>query len=165
MPWLSIGTSEAAAVIVRNYFGFRFFRFFDGMRQDELLRAEWRRLFELTALAYSLPAFAPDGWRNASVWLRSLRELGFTLPSAAYIVGVVMFGFAGLLAYYDGKRHARKRERWIGIALMLYPYAISETWLLYAIGLVLCVAAWWSRAHAASDRSTTTTQSWPRRGK
>jgi hypothetical protein len=28
--------------------------------------------------------------------------------------------------------------KWIGIALMLYPYAVSDTLLLYAVGGVLC---------------------------
>ncbi len=74
--------------------------------------------------------------------LELLRELGFTLPSAAYIVGVVVFGVAGLVAYYDGKRRRRPRERWIGLALMLYPYVVGETWLLYVVGVVLCAAAW-----------------------
>jgi len=80
--------------------------------------------------------------------LDMLRELGFTLPSPAYIVGAVLFGLAGLWAYYDGKRHARPRERWIGIALMLYPYAIGETWLLYVVGVVLCIGAWLVRRTA-----------------
>jgi hypothetical protein len=30
--------------------------------------------------------------------------------------------------------------KWIGIGLMLYPYAVSQTWLLYAIGAGLCAA-------------------------
>jgi len=28
------------------------------------------------------------------------------------------------------------------VALMLYPYAISETWLLYAVGTALCVGVY-----------------------
>ncbi len=85
--------------------------------------------------------------------LELLRELGFTLPSPLHR-GAVVFGFAGLAAHYDGRRHARTRERWIGIALMLYPYAIGETWLLYLVNAVLCAAAWWTRSHGAADRST-----------
>jgi apolipoprotein N-acyltransferase len=74
-----------------------------------------------------------------------LRELGFTLPSPAYIVGAIVFGLVGLAAYYDGKRHGRPRERWIGLALMLYPYAIGATWLLYLVGIALCVGVWFDR--------------------
>ena len=80
--------------------------------------------------------------------LNLLRELGFTLPSPAYLVGAVVFGVAGLAAYYEGKRQARPRERWLGLALMLYPYLIGETWLLYVVGAVLCLAAWWARRPA-----------------
>ena len=80
--------------------------------------------------------------------LDMLRELGFTLPSQAYIVGAVVFGLAGLASYYDGKRHGRPSERWIGIALMLYPYLIGETWLLYVVGVALCLGAWFARRKA-----------------
>jgi hypothetical protein len=74
--------------------------------------------------------------------LEALGALGFTLPSPIYIVGVVVFGIAGLIAYSDGKRNGRPSERWLGLALMLYPYAIDRTWLLYFIGVGLCIAAW-----------------------
>jgi hypothetical protein len=50
-----------------------------------------------------------------------LSELGFAMPSLAYVIGAIVFGLAGLAAYYDGKRHGRPRERWLGVALMLYP--------------------------------------------
>ncbi len=77
--------------------------------------------------------------------LETLGALGFTLPSPAYIIGVVLFGVAGLAAYYDGKRHGRPRERWLGVALMLYPYVIYETWLLYVVGTALCVGVLFDR--------------------
>jgi hypothetical protein len=74
--------------------------------------------------------------------LAALEALGFTLPSTAYIVGVVLFGIAGYVAYRYGKKMALPATRWIGIALMLYPYAISATWLLYVVGAGLCIAAY-----------------------
>jgi apolipoprotein N-acyltransferase len=77
--------------------------------------------------------------------LEALSALGITLPSPAYLVGAVVFGLAGLLAYYDGKRERRPRERWLGVALMLYPYVIGETWLLYCVGVALCIGAWSAR--------------------
>lgn len=80
--------------------------------------------------------------------LEMLGALGITLPSPAYIVGLIVFGIAGVVAYYDGKRHGRPRERWLGLALMLYPYAIHETWLLYLLGAALCAGAWLSRGAA-----------------
>ena len=71
-----------------------------------------------------------------------LRTLGFTLPSPAYIVGVILFGLVGLYAYYVGKHHHRPRTRWLGLALMLYPYVVWNTWVLYAVGVALCIGVW-----------------------
>lgn len=71
--------------------------------------------------------------------LQTLQSLGFTLPSPAYIFGAVLFGIIGYAAYRYGKKSSLVYTKWIGIALMLYPYAISETWLLYIVGGALCV--------------------------
>jgi hypothetical protein len=77
--------------------------------------------------------------------LNSLQTLGLTLPTPAYLFGAIIFGLLGLAGYRYGKLHARPYVRWLGVALMLYPYAISETWLLYACGLALCGAIYWFR--------------------
>ncbi|CAN5754119.1 hypothetical protein BH11PSE8_BH11PSE8_07180 [soil metagenome] len=77
--------------------------------------------------------------------LNALQSLGLTLPSPAYIVGAVVFGLVGIGVYRHGKRVARPRTRWLGVALMLYPYAVSPTWLLYVVGCALCVAAYMDR--------------------
>ena len=46
-------------------------------------------------------------------------------------------------------RYGRKEDRWpqivAGVALMLYPYAISLTWMLYVVGAALCVAIYMDR--------------------
>ena len=72
--------------------------------------------------------------------LNSLASAGLTLPSPAYIVGAILFGIIGIAAYRYGKKTSRSSPRWIGLALMLYPYAVSTTWLLYAVGAGLCAA-------------------------
>lgn len=79
--------------------------------------------------------------------LNSLQTLGLTLPTPAYLFGAIVFGLLGLAGYRYGKLHARPYVRWLGVALMLYPYAISETWLLYVTGLALCSAIYWFRDH------------------
>jgi len=71
--------------------------------------------------------------------LTTLEALGFTLPSPAYIFGTVLFGVIGYAAYRYGKKASVQPARWIGIALMLYPYAVSATWLLYVVGAGLCI--------------------------
>ncbi|MCE9660972.1 MAG: hypothetical protein K8R60_20785 [Burkholderiales bacterium] len=77
--------------------------------------------------------------------MAALQALGFTWPSPAYIVGAILFGVVGLFAYYWGKRRQRKTTRWLGLALMLYPYVVPQTWALYAIGVALSGAAWFYR--------------------
>ncbi|MGZ3157960.1 MAG: hypothetical protein ACXU7D_00345 [Burkholderiaceae bacterium] len=72
--------------------------------------------------------------------LNTLNSLGFTLPSPAYIFGAILFGVIGIAAYRYGKKTSLTHVKWIGIALMLYPYAISDTWLLYIVGIGLTAA-------------------------
>ena len=79
--------------------------------------------------------------------MEMLRELGFTWPSPAYIVGAILFGLVGLFAYYYGRRRQHRATQWLGLALMLYPYVVPGTWALYAIGVALSAAAWFYRDH------------------
>lgn len=72
--------------------------------------------------------------------LASLASLGFELPSPAYIVGAIFFGIVGYVAFRGGRKAARPELTWAGAALMAYPYAVSQTWLLWLLGVVLC--AW-----------------------
>ena len=72
--------------------------------------------------------------------LNALSGLGLELPSPSYLIGAIVFGLIGFAAYRYGKRMSRDRVKWIGVALMLYPYAVSETVMLYVIGVALCVA-------------------------
>ena len=71
--------------------------------------------------------------------LAALQTLGVELPSPAYIFGAILFGLVGLAAWRWGRKAGRKRTMWIGVALMFYPYLVSATWALYAIGAALCV--------------------------
>ena len=72
----------------------------------------------------------------------ALGFLGITLPTPAYLFGAILFGIVGYAAYRYGKKTSREGPRWIGIALMLYPYAVSDTELMYAAGVGLCVMLW-----------------------
>ena len=74
--------------------------------------------------------------------IAALDALGITLPSTAYIIGVLIFGILGFVFYRYGKKMSLQATKWIGVALMFYPYAISNTWLLYAVGTALCVAGY-----------------------
>ncbi len=72
--------------------------------------------------------------------LNSMQALGLELPSPAYLFGAVFFGLIGFVAFRFGRRNRRPFTLWLGVALMLYPYAASSTWTLYLIGLVLCAS-------------------------
>lgn len=78
--------------------------------------------------------------------LDTLQSLGLTLPSPAYIFGAILFGLVGFGAWRIGKQAERPRTKWLGLALMLYPYVISQTWALYAVGAALCAGLWVDRA-------------------
>jgi len=78
--------------------------------------------------------------------LQTLQSTGLTLPSPAYLIGAILFGIIGYAAYRYGKKAALPIPKWLGVALMLFPYAIGETWQLYAVGAALCVGLYvWRR--------------------
>lgn len=69
--------------------------------------------------------------------LQQLESLGLTLPSPAYLVGAILFGIFGYVAYRRGRKTTESALTWSGLALMLYPYGVSQTWLLWAVGSAL----------------------------
>ena len=77
--------------------------------------------------------------------LQTVESLGFTLPSPAYIFGAILFGILGFAAYRYGKNISSPRAKWIGITMMIYPYGVSQTWLMYVVGVGLCAALYWFR--------------------
>lgn len=68
----------------------------------------------------------------------------FPLGPAGLDAGEADGGSVTLIPRFSSVRILRKtgrpRTRWVGVALRLYFYAISATWLLYAVGGALCVA-------------------------
>jgi len=77
--------------------------------------------------------------------LKTLESLGLTLPSPAYIFGAILFSLIGWIAYRHGKKSSLTPCKWLGITLMLYPYAITDTRLLYGVGVALCFGLYWYR--------------------
>jgi hypothetical protein len=72
--------------------------------------------------------------------LALLETLGITLPSRAFLIGATLFGIIGIVLYWRGRKASLRTPKWIGIGLMLYPYVIWETWLLYVVGVALSAA-------------------------
>ena len=65
--------------------------------------------------------------------------------SPAVLFASLLFGAVGFAAFSYGKKMAQWVPMVIGIALMVYPYFISRTWMMYAIGAALCAALYWLR--------------------
>jgi len=59
------------------------------------------------------------------------------MPSYANLFAGILFGSVGLAAFVYGKKSANWKPMVIGAVLMVYPYFIEETWLLYLIGVAL----------------------------
>lgn len=77
-------------------------------------------------------------------FLQLLQSAGLELPTPAYLIGLVLFGIVGMVAWVHGKKSRRPTVKWIGLALMLYPYAVPQTWLLYLVGAALSAWVAWA---------------------
>ena len=79
--------------------------------------------------------------------INTVQSIGITLPTPAYLFGALLFGLIGLGAYRYGKKKSHNYVKWLGIALMLYPYLVPSTWMMYLVGVVLCGACYYYRQH------------------
>jgi hypothetical protein len=57
--------------------------------------------------------------------------------SATELMAGLLFGSIGLVAFVYGKRQQLWRPMFTGLALMIYPYFVSDGAIAYAIGVVL----------------------------
>lgn len=69
--------------------------------------------------------------------LKQFESLGMVLPSPAYILGAILFGIIGWITYRRGRKASVSVLTWAGVALMLYPYGVSETWMLWLVGIAI----------------------------
>jgi len=67
----------------------------------------------------------------------NLSGMGLELPSLAFIAGTLIFGVFGWAGFRRGRKIEDHAMTWIGIVLMIYPCAISQTWQIWAIGVAL----------------------------
>jgi hypothetical protein len=67
------------------------------------------------------------------------------LPTPAVLIAGLLFGIIGYLAFRHGKRESLFMPMLIGVGLMVYPYFVEQTWLLYTIGCGLCAGLFFFR--------------------
>ena len=69
---------------------------------------------------------------------RYTSKMDFSLPN---LLGGIIFGLWGMYLVKVAKRDAHWPSLFIGIALMIYPYFISNPYLLWGLGIGLIVLA------------------------
>ena len=55
------------------------------------------------------------------------------------LFGGLLFGTIGWFALISGKRRSSAKRMWIGVALMAYPYFVSNPVVMYLLGAALVV--------------------------
>jgi hypothetical protein len=66
--------------------------------------------------------------------------------SAANLIGGLIFGSVGFVAFIYGKRMNLWGPMFIGLALMIYPYFVSNDIILWAAGIAGSVSLWFVRS-------------------
>ena len=61
----------------------------------------------------------------------------FSNPAALF--ASLLFGVIGAGAFMYGRKMVLWKPMVFGVVLMAYPYFVPQTWLIYAIGCVLCL--------------------------
>ena len=61
------------------------------------------------------------------------------MGSTAALIWTVWFSAIGMGYFMYGKAQRVAAPMFCGVALMVYPYFVSTTWVLVLIGVVLCV--------------------------
>lgn len=61
------------------------------------------------------------------------------------LVGGLLFGSVGFIAFVYGKKNELLKPLFIGILLMVYPYFLKSTLALYTIGIGLSVSLYFFR--------------------
>ncbi len=65
--------------------------------------------------------------------------------STANLIGGFVFGSIGFVAFTYGKRMSLWKPMFLGLALMVYPYFVSNDVLLFAAGVAGSASLWFMR--------------------
>lgn len=66
--------------------------------------------------------------------------------STANLIGGLVFGSIGFVAFIYGKRMNLWRPMFLGLGLMVYPYFVSSDIILWGAGVVGSVGLWFVRS-------------------
>jgi hypothetical protein len=69
-------------------------------------------------------------------WREISSKIGMPLFSSANLIGGLLFGSIGFVAFVYGKRMHVWKPMLVGLALMAYPYFVENEIALFAIGAV-----------------------------
>jgi hypothetical protein len=65
--------------------------------------------------------------------------------SAANLIAGVIFGSIGFVAFMYGKRMHLWKPMFLGLALMVYPYFVSNDVVMVIVGIVGSASLWFLR--------------------
>jgi hypothetical protein len=65
--------------------------------------------------------------------------------SVSAMVGELVFGSIGLVAFIYGKRQSVWTPMFLGLALMIYPYFVADPIVLFSIGIGLTASLYFRR--------------------
>ena len=65
--------------------------------------------------------------------------------SAANLIGGLIFGSIGFVAFIYGKRMHLWKPMFLGLALMVYPYFVSNDIVLIVVGTIGSASLWFLR--------------------
>ncbi len=84
-----------------------------------------------------------DGQKN--IILSSVGVPDASSFSLSKIIGCLVFNGVGFIAFFYGKKQGSFKPLLIGISLMAYPYFLTSTFWLYAVGVALCLLLYFWR--------------------
>jgi hypothetical protein len=65
--------------------------------------------------------------------------------TAGNLIGNIIFSGIGFVAFMYGKKQGQFQRMALGGALMVYPYFVTNTALMFLIGAALTVTVWYAR--------------------
>jgi hypothetical protein len=77
-----------------------------------------------------------SGYNLAKRWPENSSRISMPVLNGANLIGGLLFGSIGFVAFIYGKRMHIWRPMFLGLALMTYPYFVENNITLFVIGAV-----------------------------